>query len=129
MSSGLTQAALAQKAGISRTAVTAIESDRLIPSVAAALAISESLGTTVEELFGTPAKNSTSDRWAWESAASPSCWRAEVAGVIVHYPTTSMPMLTPLPDAAWTNTRCLPEETLVLACCDPAAGLDRKSVV
>ncbi len=123
ISSGLTQAALAQRAGISRTAVTAIEADRLIPSVAAALAIAESLGATVEELFGTPARKSTSERWAWDSAASPNFWHAEVAGAIVRYPTTSMPMLTPLPDAAWTNTRCVPEETLVLACCDPAAGL------
>jgi DNA-binding XRE family transcriptional regulator len=34
---GLSQAQLAEKAGVSRTAVTAIEGNRLVPSVSAAI--------------------------------------------------------------------------------------------
>lgn len=77
---GLTQASLAKLAGISRTAVTAIEGDRLIPSVAAAIAIAETLGSTVEELFGRRAHNSSSAHWAWNPEDNRHYWRAEVAG-------------------------------------------------
>lgn len=49
---GLTQAEVAERAGVSRTAVTAMEADRLVPSVAAAIAVAGVLSQTVEELFG-----------------------------------------------------------------------------
>ena len=39
-------------AGISRAAVSAIEIKRIVPSVAAALALASCLGSTVEQLFG-----------------------------------------------------------------------------
>jgi molybdate-binding protein/DNA-binding XRE family transcriptional regulator len=121
---GWTQAQLAERAGISRTAVTAIEAERLVPSVAAALAVAEALGTTVEALFGTAAAAPAAEVWAWPPAHSPArCWRAEVGGKTVIYPAGATPMLTPLPDSPATHPPTLPEETLVLACCDPAAGL------
>lgn len=118
---GLTQADLAARAGISRTAVTAIESARLVPSVAAALALAEALRTTVENLFasGLPMAE---ERWAWPPSTSQTCWKAEIAGQTVCYPGSSLPMLTPLPDGL-TNSPITPQETLVLASCDPAAGL------
>ena len=49
---GLTQADLATAAGLSRQLVGAIEAERNTPSVAAALAIAETLGMTVEAVFG-----------------------------------------------------------------------------
>jgi len=50
----LSQSALAAAAGISRQAVGAIESGRMQPSVGIGLALSRALGTSVEELFGSP---------------------------------------------------------------------------
>ncbi|MGE0378531.1 MAG: substrate-binding domain-containing protein [Planctomycetaceae bacterium] len=120
---GLTQAELAERAGISRTAVTAIEGERLVPSVVTALAIAEVLGGTAEELFGRGGSKSPTERWVWQPSGSPSlCWRAEVGGQTVLYPAGSTPMLTPLPDLV-ASSSTTPDETLVIACCDPAAGL------
>jgi molybdate-binding protein/DNA-binding XRE family transcriptional regulator len=121
---GLTQAELAERAGISRTAVTAIEGGRLVPSVAAALAIAEALGATVEALFGRGGVGAEEELWAWEPRDTPArFWRAEVAGRRLRYPAGSTPMFTPLPDAGAPLRAAAPEETLVMACCDPAAGL------
>ncbi|MGH2857309.1 MAG: helix-turn-helix transcriptional regulator, partial [Solirubrobacteraceae bacterium] len=50
--SGLTQAQLAQRAGVSRQLVAAVEAGRNVPAVDAALALAGSLGCTVEDLFG-----------------------------------------------------------------------------
>ena len=46
------QAELAARAGISRAAVSAIEGERLSPSVATALALAAVFECSVEELFG-----------------------------------------------------------------------------
>ncbi len=123
---GWTQSQLAERAGISRTAITAIEGGRLVPSVMAALAVAESLGCTVEQLFGRSAATATNEVWAWEPVTSSSrSWKAEVAGKVIRYPADSLPMLTPLyDDSASDGTRGPSStETLVIACCDPAAGL------
>jgi transcriptional regulator with XRE-family HTH domain/molybdate-binding protein len=48
---GLSQALLAEQAGVSRQAVSALEAGRHLPRVDAALAIAAALGTTVEELL------------------------------------------------------------------------------
>ncbi len=119
---GLTQASLAKLAGISRTAVTAIEGDRLTPSVAAAIAIAETLGSTVEELFGRREQDPSSEHWAWNPADNRHYWRAEVAGRTILYPMASAPILTPLPDTLEEEGGRGCTETLVMACCDPAAG-------
>lgn len=50
---GWSQAELAQRAGVSHAAVSAIEGQRLVPSVPAALA--RVLESSVEELFGSAA--------------------------------------------------------------------------
>ncbi|MGQ0636612.1 MAG: substrate-binding domain-containing protein [Planctomycetaceae bacterium] len=122
---GWTQAQLARRAGISRTAVTAIEARRLTPSVAVGLALAEALGCNVEELFGRGGAARGAEIWAWQPSGSlRNFWRAEVAGKTVLYPAGSLPMLTPLPDMATRSRSALePNETLVIACCDPAAGL------
>jgi molybdate-binding protein/DNA-binding XRE family transcriptional regulator len=51
---GLSQRALAEAAGVSRQAVSAIESGRMQPSVGIALDLARALGVTVEALFGAP---------------------------------------------------------------------------
>jgi putative molybdopterin biosynthesis protein len=48
---GLSQAALAERIGLSRQAVVAIESGRQVPSTAVALLLARTLGQSVEELF------------------------------------------------------------------------------
>lgn len=124
---GLTQAALAASAGISRTAVTAIEGNRLVPSVAAALAIAQSLHSSVEELFGTPETATPPTAWAWQAPANSPSWQAEILGRNVHYPASSSAMISMLPDyiaeGVSFESATKPTETLVMASCDPAAGI------
>lgn len=48
---GLTQAELAERAGVSRQLVAAVEAGRNAPAVDAALGLARALGTTAEELF------------------------------------------------------------------------------
>lgn len=53
----LTQAELAELAGVTRRSVNAIEAGRMVPSVLLALKIARALGVTVETIFdldGTP---------------------------------------------------------------------------
>lgn len=49
---GLTQTDLATASRLTRPLISAVETDRHVPSVKAALAIAEVLGATVEEIFG-----------------------------------------------------------------------------
>jgi molybdate-binding protein/DNA-binding XRE family transcriptional regulator len=125
------QAELAQRAGISRAAVSAIEGERLSPSVATALALAAVFECSVEELFSrgtTPA--SAEPDWAWLPRAE-TCryWEANVNSRRRLYPVEAA-TLNPVPhDGVWSNgvlRESRPpsaETTLVLACCDPAAGL------
>lgn len=128
---GLTQAELAERAGISRTAVTAIEGQRLVPAVTAALALAEALTTTVDILFGQANGAEPPSLWASEPyAPTQTYWQAEVGGTCWNYPAESAPMLTPMPDGCIaegatppTQSAATARQTLVVACCDPAAGL------
>jgi len=52
VAAGLTQAQLAERAGLSRALVSAVELGRHQPRIDAALALARALGTTAEELFG-----------------------------------------------------------------------------
>jgi putative transcriptional regulator len=47
----LTQADLADLAGVTRKSINAIETGRMVPSVLIALKLAQALGTNVEELF------------------------------------------------------------------------------
>lgn len=47
----LTQADLAEMAGVTRRSINAIESGRMVPSVLLALKIAKALGVTIETLF------------------------------------------------------------------------------
>jgi molybdate-binding protein/DNA-binding XRE family transcriptional regulator len=123
---GWSQAELAQRAGISRAAVSAIEIERLVPSVAAALALATALGCSVEDLFGS--QNETS--WAWAPPGNSSrYWHATVGKRILAYPVEPTPAWVVRHDGVYRDstfqpaTDDSPESTLVLASCDPAAGL------
>ena len=48
---GLTQAALAEKVGVSRKTINTVENGVFVPSALLALKIARSLGRTVEEVF------------------------------------------------------------------------------
>lgn len=132
---GWSQAELAERTGVSRTAVTAIEGNRLSPSVAAALALAHALGTTVESLFGGGGESGDASgaAWAWEGPRRARgrwrYWQAEVGGRVWCFPVERTGELNPAHDgvaetavpAALVGKRA--SETLVLAGCDPAAGV------
>ena len=50
----LTQADLAERAGITRASVNAIEGGRMVPSILLALKLARALGVSVDDLFGLP---------------------------------------------------------------------------
>jgi molybdate-binding protein/DNA-binding XRE family transcriptional regulator len=127
---GWSQLGLAERAGISRTAVSAIEVGRAVPSVDAALSIASALGCSVETLFGARSPESVEPAWAWPPPRTPArYWVAKVHDRILRYPVEATDvgvvphdgvcrdgLFVPADDAT-------PESSLVLACCDPAVGL------
>jgi len=130
LAQGWSQAELAERAGISRTAVTAIEGERLSPSVAVALSLADALGCTVEDLFGRSARSEAKPSWAWEPAGIPCrVWHAEVGGRVLRFPVEAAAHgENPhdgiyRPEAVEKPGPTLARQTLVMACCDPAAGL------
>src|SRR6266851_3753947 len=94
---GWSQQELARRAGISRAAVSAIEINRLVPSVAAALALAQSFDCSVEDLFGQArAPMEAEPQWAWPAPQEPCrFWQATVGGRRLLYPieTTANGML------------------------------------
>lgn len=129
---GWSQAELARRAGLPRTNVSAIEGRRLTPSVAAALVLARTLESSVEALFGAGDTAGASDttEWAWSPRRTPCrYWEASVGGRRFRYPVEASPG-HPVPhDGVWRGEperlaeADLAEATLVLGCCDPAAGL------
>lgn len=127
---GWSQDQLSEKAGISRAAVSAIEVRRLVPSVAAALALARAFGSAVESLFGLEHEPKDAEAWAWLPSSEPCCfWRANVGGRTLRFPVENT-VAGMLPhDGVWARGRARsvretqPEKTLVMASCDPAAGL------
>lgn len=129
---GWSQEELASRSGVSRAGVSAIETGRLVPSTAAALALASAMGTTVESLFRLPGNQPRMGEttWAWPPPSMPwRYWRAQVAGRAYLYPVEDSPIgLVPHdgmagPSGGEAAARSDPARTLVLACCDPAAGL------
>jgi molybdate-binding protein/DNA-binding XRE family transcriptional regulator len=124
------QEELAQRAGLSRAGVSAIETGRLVPSTAAALALAAAFGLRVEDLFRLPVPTPEHARWAWPPPRVPCrYWSAEFESGVKLFPVEATPLgvvphdgvygagggeLAPGAEAA---------RTLVMACCDPAVGL------
>lgn len=126
---GLTQAELARKAGISRTAISAIEQQALSPSVTTAMALATILGCRVESLFGEDQRAGSESVWAWQPSGK-ECrfWEAEVGGRTIHFPVEAAGFWQGH-DGVWdgrharSHGRHAPQLTVVMATCDPAAPL------
>ncbi len=127
---GWSQGELARCAGISRAAVSAIEIGRLVPSVAAALGLAGVLDRSVEELFGGGVPDRAEPAWAWPAPRQPwRFWHASVGGRTLLFPAEPTPLGIIAHDGVSRDGECRvdggvePGKTLVMACCDPAAGL------
>jgi molybdate-binding protein/DNA-binding XRE family transcriptional regulator len=127
---GWSQQDLALRAGLSRTGVGAIESGRLVPSTAAALALAAALGCRVDDLFRLRRANVEGPGWAWNPRGlSGRYWHAEIGGRTLLYPVEASPLGLIPHDGTYRGGvvegrgQSDPSKTLVLACCDPAVGL------
>lgn len=125
---GWSQQELAERAGLSRAGVSAIETGKLVPSTVAALALAKVFGCPVEELFQVGGQ--TELHWAWPPLQSPCrCWRAMVSNRLLLYPVEHSPLGMVPHDGVFREGRLFenpfsdPYRTLVMASCDPAAGL------
>lgn len=127
---GWSQAELARRAGISRAAVSAIEIERLVPSVAAALSLAGAFGCRVDGLFSLNTVDGIAPAWAWPPSGE-SCrfWHAEIAGRTLMYPVEAGSLGVIGHDGMYAGgvfeprSQNVPEQTLVMASCDPAAAL------
>jgi putative molybdopterin biosynthesis protein len=121
------QALLAEKSSVSRTEVSAIETGRLVPSVAVALRLSAALGESVETVFG-ESRKSLSPTWAWKpNTQDARCWWASVNDKLLAYPVEltaagSIPHDRLVP-AGEHGSGPRPDRTLIIAGCDPLVGL------
>jgi molybdate-binding protein/transcriptional regulator with XRE-family HTH domain len=123
------QQELATRSGVSRAEVSAIETGRNMPSVAVALRLARALDTDVEHVFS--ADPEATVRWAWEPYADGDgrVWHASVKGRTLTYP-VELTAAGVLPHDGWFDghrthprTTAVPEQTLVIAGCDPLVGL------
>jgi molybdate-binding protein/DNA-binding XRE family transcriptional regulator len=133
---GLTQQQLAERAGLSRQALVAIEAGRMVPSVAVALRLARALGCRVEELFALPDTGTVEARLAATGLPVPPVpFQVRVTRVgaeLVAWPATSEAgevegvvqqrhgervLVEPLVDPASFG------RGLVIAGCDPALAL------
>jgi molybdate-binding protein/transcriptional regulator with XRE-family HTH domain len=127
---GWSQEELARRSGLSRAGISAIETGRLVPSAAAALALAAAFGRRVEDLFRLPSAEREPAAWAWPPRREPCrYWRAEVAGRVRLFPVEASPLGVIPHDGVWDHGAVRdegeadPSSTLVVACCDPAVGL------
>ena len=123
------QQELADRSGVSRAEVSAVENVRLSPSIATALALARALGRTVEELFALDGGGGDA-AWAFPPRTkSGRFWKARVGvrrllfpveptalGLVPHDGVYHFDSLDPNPGSDY-------EETVVIAGCDPAVGL------
>jgi molybdate-binding protein/transcriptional regulator with XRE-family HTH domain len=127
---GWSQEELSRLSGLSRAGISAIETGRLIPSAAAALALAAALECRVEDLFRLGGVEAVEVSWAWPPPRQPCrYWQAEVGGRRKLYPveTTDAGVILhdgvyeggPLPRPGGDDA----QRTLVMAGCDPAVGL------
>src|SRR5262249_5127329 len=110
---------------VSRTEVSAIETGRLVPSVAVALRLAAALGESVEAVFGGKAAPPAA-HWAWAPNTDDGrCWIASVNQRLLAYP-VEQTAAGPIPHdggGAAIDAGAPPDRTLVIAGCDPMVGL------
>ncbi|MFO0958399.1 MAG: substrate-binding domain-containing protein [Isosphaeraceae bacterium] len=123
---GWTQDDLARRSGVSRSGIGAIETGRLVPSAAAALALASALECRVEDIFRLSNPAPAEPEWAWAPGRLPArYWLAAVGGKLLRFPVEptlagAIPHEGVFPGGGADRG---PRPTCVLACCDPAAGL------
>lgn len=126
------QAELARLSGLSRAEVSAIETGRVVPSVAAALALAAAFSCRVEEIFGIGGRHAEGVELAiGEPVDGMRVWYARVGQRVRAFPVEPTAMGTLAHDGVWggetresaTVREVGPERTLVIAGCDPAVGL------
>lgn len=128
---GWTQTELATRSGIPRSSISAIEIGRLVPSVETALILGQTLGVSVEALFGTGPAPTAGPALAWTPSTPPDAvWTARVGSEVWRFPVeaTAAGHLAPdeqLADGVYETVadRSLRDRTLVIAGCDPSVGL------
>jgi len=127
---GWSQQKLAECSGLSRAAISAIETGRVIPSTAAALVLAEVFHCSVEEIFSLGKLGIQNVHWAWTPMRRVGrFWRAKVEDKVLLIPTESTVVGTLGHDGVYgpsgiTVIRPLdPRKTLVIAGCDPAVAL------
>jgi DNA-binding XRE family transcriptional regulator len=125
---GLSQATLAERAGVSRQAVGAIEAGLHRPSVDAAMALASAVGRSVEELFATPAPSPVPVFGPVEDGGG--VLAARVGDRLVYAPARDALAVEGWPRANAVMRGGRPEplpggdlDGLVLVGCDPALGL------
>lgn len=124
---GWSQQELADRAGLSRAGVSAIEMGKLVPSTVAALSLAKIFGCGVEELFQLGGYETS---WAWQPSKNPCrYWRAMVGGNLLLFPVEASPLGMVQHDGVYRDGRLYdnhssePSRTLMMASCDPAVGL------
>ena len=128
---GWSQQLIAARSGISRAGVSAIETGRLVPSAAAALALAAAFECRVEDLFSLAGHaERPAAAWAWEPTQRPCrYWLAEVFGRTLRIPAEMAVSVATAhdgvgsDDAARETPTAAAVQSLVMASCDPGAGL------
>jgi transcriptional regulator with XRE-family HTH domain len=127
---GLSQDALATRAGISRQAIGALEGGKHLPRVDAALALARALGTTVEDLLaiGPPRATPVLGTEVPGEGAPVRAVRVGDHTVVVPLPAAADGETWSVPDAVVRSGRVevlgdADLEGFVVAGCDPALGL------
>lgn len=130
-SRGWSQLELADRAGVTRQLVGAVEAGRHVPNVAAAIAVARALGVAVEDLFASSERVATSAVLGESLATGTAVVAAEVGGRLVVVPVSH----GIAPSEAWavadgvvdddSGLSRLPDSDtggLVVAGCDPVLG-------
>jgi putative molybdopterin biosynthesis protein len=129
---GLSQAELARRAGLSRQALSAIESGRYVPNTAVALRLARALGCTVEDLFAPLTEELVEAEWATEHTPNRRVWLGRVRDRWVAWPLLGVSATSPADGLlagevarGRARIRLLSslgslERTLLVAGCDPA---------
>lgn len=124
------QAELAERTGLSRAGISAIESQRLVPSVEAAIAIAAAFQCQVEDVFQRPPTSRAAEcDWAETPSVFPlRYWTAEIEKRTWAFPVNHSTDGTTQHDgiARESTSKLSPAvdatKTLVVATCDPAAN-------
>lgn len=134
-SRAISAASLAEKAGISRQTVYAIEAGTYVPNTEVTLRLARELEVAVEELFSLPEESSTSAEVAVDllpgTLSGQPVRLARVGGRQVGIPVSARPYFLPDADAVVTTRGRVrafaptdpARKQLVLAGCDPATAL------